>query len=347
MTTYRRNNANRDAGFTLIEILVVIVIIGLLAGMTTTVLVSARQSVRGSVVAAQMAQLSMALDDYKNRYGEYPPDFSDEEAVRRHLKKRWPRYQLRPEYSDIYVQFIDDVAEGCRIASSENPVDYLGQGGSPADSSLTGQHVWRVAGAPYLSSLIFWLGGLPDVDGKPSGFYANPKAPFGVGISRISRAIREAPLYAFDLKNVGATVPDDWDNPTCWFLAEDDEVWDGSAFVYVPAFVQGDLPIVYFRPSANVPYSAKSVNFAEDSSLSFVTQAVPYARTYDESSDVYEWFEAKRFQLVHPGVDGAFGPNADRGGVPTLADRKTLYAEDADNVVSFATAGVLESEYAD
>lgn len=360
MTTYRRkNSANRGAGFTLIEILVVIAIIGLLAGMTTTVLVSARQSARSSVVAAQMSQLSMALDDYKNKYGEYPPDFSDREAVTRHIQKRWPRYQLRSGYSDLYAQFLDDVALGCRLSSSIDPVAYVGSGDTlnPGEPDLAGQHVWRVADVPHLSALIFWLGGLPDADGKPSGFYANPKAPLGVGISRISKAMREDPIFSFDLKNVGAYLPDDPTNLNYCYLAEDEETWNGSEFEYAPAFVQGDLPVVYFRPSSGVPYQDKSFVLSETSDGSFITRAVPYARSWEvvDAASVYSWFEDKRFQLVHPGVDGAFGPDESvtsrAGTVPTLSvpdgEETYLFSEDADNVVNFAVGGVLETEYAE
>lgn len=337
MTTYRRKSANRGAGFTLVEILVVIVIIGLLAGMTTTVLVGARRSARGSVVAAQMSQLSTALDEYKNRYGEYPPDFSDPTAVERHLKKRWPRYSVD------YNTFLDQVKLGCRMSSAVVPT-----------KALDGRQIWDVGSGGYLSALIFWLGGLPDADGKPSGFYANPKAPLGYYADgttiRVSKALRDKPLYDFALKNVGSFLAGGSGSNVYYYRADGDACYDNSlnAYVYIPAFVQANLPIVYFRPTANSSYENMGARFAETTnSDDGVAVARPYARTRD--GNVYTFYETKRFQLVHPGVDGYFGPDENtesRGGIPVLAGKENLYLEDADNIVNFATNGTLESEYA-
>lgn len=358
MTTNRKR-ANRGAGFTLVEILVVIVIIGLLAGITSTVLVSARKSARGAVVATQMAQLSMALDEYKNQFGEYPPDLSDQEAVVRHVKKRWPRYNLPgATVADQYAEFMSHVQHGCKV-SSGTIAEPTGLG------DLDGQHVWSLQN--YISSLVFWLGGLPDYDGKPSGFYANPKAPLGVGYNSADvlvplalplKARREAPLFDFELKNIGAYAVGTHANATgpVFYEAEADELEDASvgAFRYAPTFQQGDLPIVYFRPSVNSPYEAKSFWFAdaEPTSGAAVSQAVAYARNYDGAR--FAWHEDKRFQMIHPGVDGLFGPDADlpvdQGGdvrpneAPTTAPKNLLYLEDEDNIVNFAEAGTLISE---
>lgn len=362
MTTNRKR-ANRGAGFTLVEILVVIVIIGLLAGITSTVLVSARKSARGAVVATQMAQLSMALDEYKNQFGEYPPDFGDPEAVMRHVKKRWPRYNVAN-----YDEFLAHVRCGCRLSSS-----YSGAVPAPGAlgdatyllNNLDGEHVWEIENPA--SALVFWLGGLPDVDGKPSGFYANPKAPLGVGINGAGyvaplanplKARREAPLFDFELKNIGGYAVGTHANATgpVFYEAESDELEDASvgAFRYAPTFQQGGLPIVYFRPTVGSPYETKSFWFAdaEPASGAAVSQAVAYARNYDGVR--FAWHEDKRFQLIHPGVDGLFGPDADyQGGdvrpngpndSPTTAPKNLLYLEDEDNIVNFAEAGTLISE---
>lgn len=365
MTTNRKR-ANRGAGFTLVEILVVIVIIGLLAGISSTVLISARNAARSSVVATQMSQLSMALDEYKNQFGEYPPDFTDPDAVMRHVKKRWPRYDVQ-----TYAEFLEHVRCGCRLSSGSGDVPNAASLSNAQNllNNLDGEHVWEIENPA--SALVFWLGGLPDVDGKPSGFYANPKAPLGVGLNGAGniaplanplKARRETPFFDFELKNVAAFNAGTHAAASgpVYYAAEASELEDASvgAFVYAPAFQQGDLPIVYFRPSVASPYEAKSFWFADAApgSGAAVSEAVAYARYSEQVGRAlrHAWHEENRFQLIHPGFDGLFGPDAtlpdDAGGgvrtndVPTTAPKFCVWKEDEDNIVNFAASGTLISE---
>lgn len=339
MTSNRQIRASRGAGFTLVEMLVVIVIIGMLAGLTTTVLVSARRSVRNSVVASEEAQLSIALDQYKNKVGEYPPDLSDPNAVMRHIKKRWPRYNV------TYDQFIQHVQDGCKLSSGSyaGPISDL--------TELNGQHVWQLGN--YVSSLVFWLGGLPNADGIPSGFYANPKAPLGIDannnpIRKPYRATREKPFYSFDRKSLASFWFDDSGADPIYYPADDAALWSDSlgAYLYVPAVCEGGYPILYFRPTIGSGYADKYVFFGETAADS-VSQAVPYARDAAQGS----WYEERRFQLVHPGADGLFGQSVVEGGRPgvpvgTQPTFNCTLADD-DNITNFLQEGTLQSEYRD
>jgi len=344
MISNRRKSASRGAGFTLVEILVVIAIIGMLAGLTTSVLVSARRSVSNALVSTQEAQLSIALDEYKNRFGEYPPDLSDDVAVIRHIKKRWPRYNVAD-----YATFVDQIKMGCKLSSSS----YGADADYPTDvMSGNGEHVWDIR--RNISSLVFWLGGLPNADGVPSGFYANPKAPLGImadgtRLARPKRAQREKPFFAFERKYLGTYLSADYDGTNSFFYPTDDHdaMWDddSGAYVYTPAFCQGEYPIVYFRPSVNAPYSGKKFYLGQSASSSdVVTCAVPYARNYADGT----WYEENRFQLIHPGADGMFGSNENenaRQDIPATQPKANLSLEDGDNIVNFVESGTLESEY--
>lgn len=64
---------NSDA-FTLIEILVVMVIILVLAGITVPIVSSARTSAKKGVTSAQIGQLELALKQFESDFGVYPPD---------------------------------------------------------------------------------------------------------------------------------------------------------------------------------------------------------------------------------------------------------------------------------
>jgi prepilin-type N-terminal cleavage/methylation domain-containing protein len=60
-------------GFTLIELLVVISIIGVLAGFTIPVLSAVKSAQYKKVARAELENLQTALENYKAKYGSYPP----------------------------------------------------------------------------------------------------------------------------------------------------------------------------------------------------------------------------------------------------------------------------------
>src|SRR5262245_56945536 len=65
---------NRTSGFTLVELLTLIVIIGLLASLTVGVAGLASQRSKVSRTRAELARLDLAIRDYTARFGFYPPD---------------------------------------------------------------------------------------------------------------------------------------------------------------------------------------------------------------------------------------------------------------------------------
>ena len=94
-------------GFTLVEMLVVIAIIGILAGLTVPAVIGALRNAKAAAVAMEINQLDAACKAYKEKFGEYPPDFAgldnigsardpaarSQNVILRHLAKAFPRYQ--------------------------------------------------------------------------------------------------------------------------------------------------------------------------------------------------------------------------------------------------------------
>jgi len=223
--------------FTLVEMLAVVVIIAILAGLVTAGAVVARKRAAITMIQMELQQLDMALRSYKEKYGEYPPDnFADTNAVQRHLARAFPRYN-----------------------SSTWATDFQTATGIPA-SSIT----------PF-GSLVFWLGGIRDADGQPSGFSANPQNPFAAPAAVSSRT---EPFFEFDLKRLK-------------FTAAQQGYWPPNA--------KGTLTTgayVYFR-AENGDYSTKAATDGSET-------AYP-ARNTEVSATA--WANPKSFQVLSAGLD--------------------------------------------
>lgn len=84
------------AGFTLVEVLIVIVIIGLIVGLTIPAITGAIATAKRARMAMDINQLESAIEAYKTANGgEYPPDFSPDSIasglISTHLRRAFPR----------------------------------------------------------------------------------------------------------------------------------------------------------------------------------------------------------------------------------------------------------------
>jgi len=118
--------ARRGRGFTLVELLVVIAIIGVLAAILVPTLYRVVVKARQNVIAQEVNQLHLAIESYKQKFGDYPPDFTSlrlvndlatqNQLVVRHLRKSFPRHQ---------ENLIDAFTDGNNILEKPTPAEAL------------------------------------------------------------------------------------------------------------------------------------------------------------------------------------------------------------------------------
>lgn len=78
------------SAFTLVELLVVIAIIGVLVAITVPSVMAVRVSMLHKAVKYEVDAFATAVEQYRTKYGEYPPDGSSWPVMEAHLRRAFP-----------------------------------------------------------------------------------------------------------------------------------------------------------------------------------------------------------------------------------------------------------------
>ena len=139
VSTWVRTKAVRvQRGFTLVELLVVITIIGVLVGLTVPAVIGVRGAFERAAVKFEVQGLHDAINNYRGKHGDYPPDGSSWTITERHLRKVFPNI-LSTELALI------NPANGTQMDAAEALVFFLGGFSSDSQRPFTG------AGGPLLN----------------------------------------------------------------------------------------------------------------------------------------------------------------------------------------------------
>jgi prepilin-type N-terminal cleavage/methylation domain-containing protein len=84
-----RAKHSKKRGFTLVELLVVIVIIGILASLITVAVTGALGAAKRTRIVAEINQLASQIQLYKSTYGSYPPSTSAQ--LKLHVRDKFTR----------------------------------------------------------------------------------------------------------------------------------------------------------------------------------------------------------------------------------------------------------------
>lgn len=334
------------SGFTLVEMLVVISIIGLLVGLTVPAVMIARRSVQQSAIVFETQTLGNAVEQYKTKFGDYPPDGSDRSIFERHFRKAFSNIAAS-EFTALYANA--NSSSGVATSVMDPPealVFALGGFSSDATHPFTGK------GGP----LFLTNSGGVQVDSSQ----AYTTAQYNVD--------RDNPLFEFKQGNLTLDA-------SSGVTLSSDELLLGAGTTndLLPVYTTGNgrlAPFVYFD-SRSYRVGAAFYNFYKPTNVKGVAR--PYKSdqvntTVNKNTNPdghYRYANDRSFQIISAGLDDDFGgvtglpnnntpeffryPSGTSLNILTGASNSSRYAEQTgaasaqlDNATNFAD-GILEN----
>jgi prepilin-type N-terminal cleavage/methylation domain-containing protein len=277
MTTNTLNNVlprvRNRIGFTLIELLIVISIIAILAGLLLPVIYNVRRRGKVATTVLEIQSLKNAIEQYKNKFGDYPPDGSNSVVFERHIRVAFPRIASE-EFND-FITLVRDPHESSTtiLDPAEALVFFLGGFSDDPRYPFTGK------GGPLTSNR---NPGMFDFDPTRLSVTAsggsNDETTFETGVNDIF------PVY----------LPKGMDVPFVYF----------DSRTYMPRYV--------YRFGNNYVPPAQYPHWHQDGTPNITGIARPYrsdeARQPTPADPyAYKWINPITFQIIAAGVTNDYG----------------------------------------
>lgn len=307
------------AGFTLVEMLVVIAIIGMLMALVSVAVWAALKKAKETKITVEIGQLQTAIQSYKEKHLQYPPSMSEINIVNRkvHFMRHVQVAFTNANYGTSETNFNNlrsNLMTGSGLTSQ--PYNYKDSTGDIKTLDLNS--------LDQAEAIVFWLGGFPTPYNSGSaasianrrifGFHRDQDSPFrrdAVGTEGLDPLrYRTEPFFQFDETRL---------------TDQDDDGW----FEYLPIPQAGSAvvaPFVYFDADS---YSTASTatgtaleiqiygyprlgdrNSVENAGIWGL--AVPYASYMDpRNTSPMLWANPESFQIVCGGLDGMYSASVD------------------------------------
>jgi len=295
-----RRRSSLRAGFSMIELLIVIVIIAILSGFLLQAVNGARQQARIVTVVNDIKALEKAIADFKLKFGVEPPSFIV-------LYEAGSAAASAPNWdADTTTMSTPALSQGARRASRAiirelwPSFDFVGSYDIDGDSVMNEVHVLNGA-----ECLAFFLGGLQQpttINGintvSSRGFSANPATPFlGYTGNRIGPFLADMdPVRFIDLDADGIFEYRDplpgQSNPYQFFSSYNGRGYRVNGLDNVANTNDDETIRVGGQQTLRQAYQQAAGNWS----------------TYPPSPNPLPvHFKENGFQIISPGFDGAYG----------------------------------------
>lgn len=316
--------SRRLRGFTLIELMVVIIIIGILAGLLLPAIFAGLRRSREFVIQKNITDLAGSLESFKNEYGVYPLDFAIDVNS---LADPVNDYVV---YQNLISEFVQRLSQRQAYGNAGFTIFAPGQ-------QLENPYFQVIDGSPQFrdpvnlsaaEGYVFWLSELSENAEYPLGYV--PDATPGTWLIDPNRQAKS--FYAFDSNKLTDLDADGWPEfvpgagppiPICYF---DSRTYQQLAPT-VPADMQAYLDVIEYQTGDSGP----------------CYPYIDFQQTNKQMRFVFE--EPDKFQLISAGMDGVFAlPANPRTLHFSRNDDAQLTIHHRDNIVNFRE-GRLDNDF--
>ena len=295
----RRVSHSHRPAFTLVELLMVVTIIGILVGLIVPAVYIAMRSAKSAGLAMEINTLANAIDQYKNKYGDYPPDGSNMVRFEQHFRK-------------IFPQMLDSEFQSMHRPANGNASDRLAKVSNGAPQGVMDP----------AEALVFALGGFSE---DPTHPFTGSGGPFSLVPSTTSyqyNVDRNNPLFEFKEANLTLQTVTSG-SATATLSSDEADLGFGGLTDALPVYRPPyglQLPYVYFESRTyasaamfgNTPgtffnnYSPPGLGAARPYRSGKTNTNLPNANGANANA-YYRYEGDKSYQLICAGLDDLYG----------------------------------------